>query len=288
MTEQNDTKDGKKKLTLSRPGRLELNKTVDAGQVRQSFSHGRTKAVAVEVRRKRTFKQADDGAMTEVRDDPQLTVAPEVESAVEAPVAPPVAEPLPPMRNLTEKERAARLRALEGARQTETEIAEGRAEREAMESRRRDEERRQREDEEVRRREEDERRRTEEEQRRKQADEAARRATEQAARLEVGVPAVEDTESAKPKAKIEVRAPEADESDTDAAKRPGGKVDVRKPAVRRGDSRRRGGKLTISQALNDEERVRSLASVRRRAVAPRQRRRGAEVQRRRGAVAQRA
>jgi len=63
MTDQKETDGKKKKLTLSRPGKLELNKTVDAGQVRQSFSHGRTKSVAVEVRRKRTFKQADDGAM---------------------------------------------------------------------------------------------------------------------------------------------------------------------------------------------------------------------------------
>jgi len=38
MTDQKETTDGKKKkLSLSRPGKLELNKTVDAGQVRQSF-----------------------------------------------------------------------------------------------------------------------------------------------------------------------------------------------------------------------------------------------------------
>ena len=42
---------GKKKpLSLSRPGKLELKKTVETGQVRQSFSHGRSKVVAVEVR----------------------------------------------------------------------------------------------------------------------------------------------------------------------------------------------------------------------------------------------
>ena len=89
MTEKKETTDGKKKkLTLSRPGKLELNKTVDAGQVRQSFSHGRTKSVAVEVRRKRTFKQADDGAMTEVRELPKTEEAPEVaEPVAEAPVA---------------------------------------------------------------------------------------------------------------------------------------------------------------------------------------------------------
>ena len=53
----------RKPLSLKRPGRLELKKTVDAGQVRQSFSHGRSRAVAVEVRKKRTLKRgtAADG-----------------------------------------------------------------------------------------------------------------------------------------------------------------------------------------------------------------------------------
>jgi translation initiation factor IF-2 len=268
MTDNNDTNDSKKKkLTLSRPGKLELNKTVDAGQVRQSFSHGRTKAVAVEVRRKRTFKQSEDGGMTEVRDEPQIAAAPEPEAAPEPAAAAAVAAPAeaPPVRQLTPQERAARMRALEGARQTEHEIAEGRAEREAMEARRREEERRQREEEDARRREEDERRRTEEEERHRQEDEAARRAAEQAARLETRseAPVVD---AAKPKAKGRAEETEGEaeetESDADSSKRPG-RVDVRKPAARRGESRRRGGKLTISQALNDEERVRSLASVRR-------------------------
>ena len=42
-----------------------------------------------------------------------------------------------------------------------------------------------------------------------------------------------------------------------------GRADARRPSPRRGDPRRRSGKLTISQALNQEERTRSLASVRR-------------------------
>ena len=110
MTDQKETTDGKKKkLSLSRPGKLELNKTVDAGQVRQSFSHGRTKAVAVEVRRKRTFKQADDGAMTEIRDQPKIE---EDAPGVDAPVVPaPVKKTVAPARTLTEQERAARTRA---------------------------------------------------------------------------------------------------------------------------------------------------------------------------------
>ncbi len=234
MTDQKDDTDSKKKkLTLSRPGKLELNKTVDAGQVRQSFSHGRTKAVAVEVRRKRTFKQADDGAMTEIRDLPQVEEAPVVEAPVEQA---PVKKAEAPARTLTEQERAARTRALEGARQTETEIAEGRAEREAMETRRREEEVAARLQEDQRRKGEEERRRTEEEERHRLDDEAVRRAAEQAARLETPDPGATEAAKPKPKLKTEVRAVEPED---EAA----GKPDAKKPAARRGDSRRRGGKL---------------------------------------------
>ena len=52
MTENKDT-DKKMTLGLSRPGQLELRKTVEGGQVRQSFSHGRSKTVQVEVKKKR-------------------------------------------------------------------------------------------------------------------------------------------------------------------------------------------------------------------------------------------
>ncbi|MBO0739277.1 MAG: IF-2-associated domain-containing protein, partial [Alphaproteobacteria bacterium] len=46
----------KRPLTLGRGGgRLELRKSVETAQVRQSFSHGRSKAVTVEVRKKRTL-----------------------------------------------------------------------------------------------------------------------------------------------------------------------------------------------------------------------------------------
>ena len=46
----------KRPLTLARTGgRLELRKGVETGQVRQSFSHGRSKTVTVEVRKKRVI-----------------------------------------------------------------------------------------------------------------------------------------------------------------------------------------------------------------------------------------
>src|SRR5947209_8077710 len=54
MSDTNDTDTGKSRLSLRPAGRLELGRTVDAGSVRQSFSHGRSKVVQVEVRKKRT------------------------------------------------------------------------------------------------------------------------------------------------------------------------------------------------------------------------------------------
>ena len=72
MAETTEIKEeGKEKgtLSLSRPGTLELKTTVEGGQVRQKFSHGRSKVVAVEVRKKRTFALDSGGQMAEVRSD---------------------------------------------------------------------------------------------------------------------------------------------------------------------------------------------------------------------------
>ena len=46
-------KDTKNEKTLT--GTLELKKTFDAGKIKQSFSHGRTRSVSVEVKKKRSF-----------------------------------------------------------------------------------------------------------------------------------------------------------------------------------------------------------------------------------------
>ncbi len=53
MSDQNDQDAGKGRLSLRPGGRLDLGKTVDGGSVRQSFSHGRSKVVQVEVVKKR-------------------------------------------------------------------------------------------------------------------------------------------------------------------------------------------------------------------------------------------
>src|SRR5215510_7773480 len=111
MTSANE-EESKKSLKLSRPGRLELKKTVDAGQVRQSFPHGRSKAVSVEVKRKRTFAPGAGGRMTEVTVDPlglNETVTHEDATADERLA----------LHHLTAGERAARLRALEDAQKHE-------------------------------------------------------------------------------------------------------------------------------------------------------------------------
>src|ERR1700744_5072951 len=60
-----DTKP-KTPLSLSR-GKLELKKTVESGQVRQSFSHGRSKVVQVERKKTRQFERGADGKVQEVK-----------------------------------------------------------------------------------------------------------------------------------------------------------------------------------------------------------------------------
>ncbi|HER26175.1 MAG TPA: hypothetical protein ENI69_03605, partial [Rhodospirillales bacterium] len=92
MSESTEQEQNKKPLGLSSPGKLELKKTVESGAVRQNFSHGRSKMVQVEVRKKRTFAQNDSGRMAEVKEnDIDLTVPQE---EVVAPIA--VPEPQEP------------------------------------------------------------------------------------------------------------------------------------------------------------------------------------------------
>ena len=80
MTTTKDKDTGKKPLKLNRPGKLELNKTVKKGPVQQSFSHGRSKTVEVEVKRKRVYKAGDGGRMSEVVGKPGVA---EAEAALE-------------------------------------------------------------------------------------------------------------------------------------------------------------------------------------------------------------
>ena len=258
MTEQTEEKPAKKKLSLSRPGRLELKKTVDAGQVRQSFSHGRTKAVAVEVRRKRTFAQSADGDMTEVKPAPEEFAPMPADLALEAIEADAVVADAEDgkrtqPRELTEQERAARARALVGLKEAETE------QRAADEARRA-----------IEKVAEEERRRREEEQAERERAEAEARAQEEKPPEKEAAAAPAEAQSAQPSQRPASRAPargtdaQADEGEPEKARgRRSGRPEPRRLAPKRGEPRRRSGRLTIAQALDDEERQRSLASLRR-------------------------
>ena len=85
--------DNKPKLGMRAP--LGLGKTVEVGKVKQSFSHGRTKQVVVEVKRQRVLHRPGDVRPEEI----EVVAAPVVVEApapVVAPPPPPVAAPLAP------------------------------------------------------------------------------------------------------------------------------------------------------------------------------------------------
>ena len=58
-------------LTVNRPNKLSLTKTVESGKVKQNFTHGRSKTVTVEVKKTRTFARNSTGGMVEVQQPKQ-------------------------------------------------------------------------------------------------------------------------------------------------------------------------------------------------------------------------
>lgn len=257
------TSKGGGKLSLGKPGKLSLSKTVESGQVRQSFSHGRSKTVIVETKSRRSFERTDGGEMKPVKGGAAgggRRPAGEKNKLV--------AEN--PLDGLSETERQARLRALEGAAREEE-----RRRQEAEESERRAEEARQRkaEEEEARRKAEEEAvaRKAEEEEAARQAEaEATARKTEEAK----PAPQKPKQKAAEPAAPAQPPAPPSEKPD--AADRARAKTQEAAPAPAadkknkgtmrlRGEQRRRQGKLTITQALEDdgENRHRSMAALRR-------------------------
>jgi translation initiation factor IF-2 len=243
---QNNEQDGK--LTLRRPGRLELKKTVETGQVRQSFSHGRTKAVTVEVKKKRTFERGAGGNMRAVTDMPAPAVTPTEEQQLST----------PDLGNLTEEERAARMRALRGAVQDEEQrqIAEAKDQKQQEAAA--------------------------EEAKRLAEDEARKKAEEEATQDAAPEVTPEEIASTAPPAETSARPKRAETARTEvkpaspAARRPS-KPDADRPTPRsRNEPKRRDRKLTITQALDaadgsEEDRVRSLAAVKRARERERQR-----------------
>ncbi len=229
---------------------LGLKRSVESGEVKQTFSHGRTNKVAVEVKRRRKILKPGEAA------PPPPPPAEEAKAPEPAPApAPKPATKKPAAKNAapageTPKERVARLQ------------------REAEEERLRlAEEARKRDDQQAKKAAEDEKKRAEENA--KAREEAEKRAAEEA-KAAAEAPAAEpegetsgsdDGKAARPAARkfTPVARPEPKKPEKKAKKE-------EKPA--RGAERpdkRRSGKLTVTKALNEDEgrRARSLAALKR-------------------------
>ncbi len=240
----------KKTLTLKRPG-------TEQGVVRQNFSHGRTKQVQVEIK-KRKFSMPGDKPepvatpASVFTPKPAVVAAPVVQEAPKAPPPPPPAERGGMVLNeLSRNEMEARRKALEGSKVRDVEDRQ----RAIEEAKRRndDEERRKREREDSARRqaEEEARLQTEAESRRRAEEEARRRAP-----LAAELVASDEEEEVKPKRPSGAGAP---------VRRPVTPEVARPAKPTKAEEDRRRGKLTLNTALSDEDaRARSLSSMRRR------------------------
>jgi translation initiation factor IF-2 len=272
MSDTNDT-DTKQKLSLGRGGKLELRKPIESGSVRQSFPHGRTKTVTVEVRKKRVVTPS-----VPERAEPAPTPEITAKAATPAPAGEPQRRPVVLPHGLTAEERAGRARALKGAikagednrRQAEIDAADRdrenkrRVAEEAFNRKATEEAKRKADEEAKRRGEEDSKRKTEDE---RKAAETKRKTDEDSRRAEVaeraGKAAAAKVAALAATGKVKVE-PEPEEE----APRRGPSRDIKRaaPAPRRDVHRRRdGSKLTVTRVLNtdEDERTRSLASVRR-------------------------
>ena len=281
MSDSKDQDAGKVRLSLRPAGRLELGRTVDAGVVRQSFSHGRSKVVQVEVRKKR----APVSAPAPVAPPPPVPVAP---GSPPRPPAPVTRGPAP-QRGLTAAEIAVRQRVLAEQQKDTAKREAERREQETISIRSAAEEARRRTEEDTRRAaEEDVRRRADEAEARRVAAEEARHAAETAKALAAGQPApvapvsqpaVAGAPGAKPAVDARKPAPAAPgetlrlkparpgEDDEAPRRRPGVVMPGRKPGpavVKKVGDGRRAGRIDVLAAMEgDDDKSRSLASVRR-------------------------
>ncbi|WP_297341248.1 translation initiation factor IF-2 [Pseudophaeobacter sp.] len=242
--------DGKKTLGLrgggSRPG-----------NVKQSFSHGRTKNVVVETKRKRVVVPKPGG-------NKGGNAAPATDGSRRP-------------AGITDAEMSRRLKALQAAKAREVEDA---AKREAEEKAREEERARRRAEAEAKEREQREaeekaRQKAEEEERKKrEAAEAAKRSAEPAAKAAApaagaGAAAPRNNPASKP-------APAQTPRKSDREREERG----RSAKARTGDDNRRSGKLTLGQATGGAgNRHRSMASMKRKQERARQKAMGGTVER---------
>ena len=244
MVQNGMADEAKKPLSLGR-GKLELKKTVETGQVRQSFSHGRTKVVQVERKRKRQFEMGADGKVQEVKSQaPGTLKKPSAEQAADA-----------VQRKLSAEETAHRLKVLQDAKRAEEE--DRKVEEEHLANA-------------------ELQRANDEAKAEVQADAPA---VEHVAEEE---PAVEDAPDPVVDVPLEAVIPPDPEKSAAANRRPAiankendkeeesenkkAKTGHKAPAKKTAEQRRRSGKLTISAALEGDdqiERGRSMAALRR-------------------------
>ena len=237
-----DTTDGKKTLGLRGGAR--------SGQVKQSFSHGRTKNVVVETKRKRVVVPKPGG---------------------QKPGDTKVSDPSKRPAGITDTEMERRLKALQVAKAREAEDA-----RERQEEEQRRAEERERRKAEIEAKEREEREREEALKAKAEEEERAKREAAEAKRLADAPPAepkaVEETATRPTPAKSGVPTPRKQDRDSDR--------DSRGKAAKADDGRR-SGKLTLNQALRGGEggRQRSLASMRRKQERERRKHMGGQESR---------
>jgi len=218
---------------------LGLKRTVETGKVKQSFSHGRSNTVVVEVKKRRILGRPGEAPPVEAPKPVAETPAPAPKPAPAAPRRPSPQDDISRRKELQGK----LLRQAEEARLSSLE-----------EARRREEHARTSANEEERRRAEENRR----------AEEAAAEERAAQARRE----AEEQTQIAIEPEPEPVRPPVQEEEER-AFRRPGHAPAAKRPEPSRPnrgrDDHRQRGKLTVSRALSDEDesRARSLAALRR-------------------------
>ncbi|HTX67509.1 MAG TPA: translation initiation factor IF-2 N-terminal domain-containing protein, partial [Opitutaceae bacterium] len=293
MSDGNDQNETKGRLSLRPAARGDAGHTVDAGSVRQSFSHGRSKVVQVEVRKKRGPGPAPAAPAAPAEPAP-LTLKPAaVRPAGQAPSQPAPQAPRPRPaagpggRALTAAEQATRQRVLVEQQRLAAQREAERREQEKISILSAAEEARRREEEAARQAEEDAKAKVE-------AEAQAKAEAEAAAKAPVAAPAAPSA-AAKPAIATAARPagaparPAAPAARETLQLKPGGRpagaeeeeeaprAGVRRlstPAPKRGvpvapvkklgDGNRRSGRIDVQAAIEGEdEKTRSLASVRR-------------------------
>jgi translation initiation factor IF-2 len=258
-------KTGEKKLSVSSGKTLSLKgRGVEQGVVRQSFSHGRTKAVVVEKVKSRTPTRAKADAPAPAPVAPAKRPAAGKSAAAPPVAAAPAPAPATPatkpsgvvLRTLTKEEQSARARALGDARLREAEERKIAEEEALIRKTREDIERGEREAAEARKVDEEKRRKHDQETKAKAEQEAKKRFGEDELKTRLTGPMA-----------ARAAAKEAEEEEAPRARRGAGGAARPAPAPKpaRPGAEKRRPRLTLVTALSaDEVRERSVAAFRRR------------------------